>query len=130
MSAMAKASPTTSAAVVLHVGAILSGHASSSIGVCRIKSECLAIAEFGWAVIEMTLAPTFLATGRIASTSSLSPDFPTASTISSFLMIPTPPCSPSALCRNNAGVPVDTIVAAIFCAMMPDFPTPVTTTFP
>jgi len=62
--------------------------------------------------------------------SSLSPDLLIASRTSSFCAIPMSPCMGSAGWRNIAGEPVETMVEAIFWAMMPDLPMPVTITFP
>ncbi|MNZ80166.1 hypothetical protein D3C78_987940 [compost metagenome] len=49
---------------------------------------------------------------------------------SSFCIIPKSPCIASAACMYNAGVPVEFIVATIFCAMMALLPIPVITTRP
>ena len=51
-------------------------------------------------------------------------------TTSPGISTPTSPCTASAGCRNSAGEPVELSVAAIFCAMMPLLPMPVTTTRP
>ena len=45
-------------------------------------------------------------------------------------MTPRSPCTASAGCRKNAGVPVLESVAAILRQMMPDLPMPVTMTRP
>ena len=45
-------------------------------------------------------------------------------------IIPKSPCNPSAEFIKTAYVPVDANVAAIFFPINPDFPIPVTTTFP
>ena len=44
--------------------------------------------------------------------------------------MPRSPWLASAGCTKNAGVPVLASVAAIFVAMWPDLPTPITTTWP
>ena len=53
-----------------------------------------------------------------------------AMTTSSAWMTPRSPCTASAGCRKNAGVPVLASVAAILRQMMPDLPMPVTITRP
>ena len=127
---MARASPTTIAAVVLDVGARFRGHASVSTGVNNTKAEFRARVESGFAVMEITGTPILLMYANKLSSSSDSPDLLSANTMSPFLNIPASPCIASAGCKKDAGVPVDTMVAAIFCATEPDFPMPVTTTLP
>ena len=124
------ASPKTNADVVLQVGAMFRGQASSSIGVIRTRSLPRASVDSSLAVMETIRAPIFRIKGSKATSSSLSPDFPTAITTSSLATIPISPCIPSEPWRNTAGVPVETIVAAILFAMRPDFPTPMRMTFP
>ena len=62
--------------------------------------------------------------------SSVSPLAESAITTSPGISTPRSPCTASAGCRNSAGDPVELSVAAIFCAIMPLLPIPVTTTRP
>ena len=66
----------------------------------------------------------------IVSSSSDWPEFESASTTSSRVIMPRSPWLASAACRKNAGVPVLARVEAILRAMCPDLPTPLTTTRP
>src|SRR2546426_654409 len=72
---MAPTCSTTSALVVLQVGAMFNGQASSSTGVSRTMSELRAIAESALAVIVISRAPMRRVVGSKPIRSSLSPDF-------------------------------------------------------
>ncbi len=69
-------------------------------------------------------------TGRIVSSSAVSPELEIAITTSSCVIMPRSPWLASAGCRKKAGVPVLASVAAILLPMWPDLPMPVTTTRP
>src|SRR5688572_30485966 len=62
--------------------------------------------------------------------SSVSPLLLSTITTSFAFTIPRPPCKASEGCRYREAVPVLVRVAAIFCAMIPDLPTPTITTLP
>ncbi len=64
------------------------------------------------------------------TSSSFSPLYDSAITTSSRRITPRSPCSASAGCRKNAGVPVLDSVAAILRQTMPDLPIPVRITRP
>ena len=117
-----------SAAVVEDVGARFIGHASSVTLTSRTTSDCRASVDFGWPVRRMIGTPRRLSGGRIASISSVSPEFDKASTTSPRATMPMSPWTPSAGCRKNAGVPVEASVAAILRPTRPDLPMPVTMT--
>ena len=72
--AMASASPSTSAAVVLVVGARPSGQASQLMLPSRCTSACRASEEPGLPVIAISGIPSRLSVGRMNSTSSVSPE--------------------------------------------------------
>jgi hypothetical protein len=57
-----------------------------------------------------------LITGRIVVSSSVSPEFESASTTSAAVIMPMSPWIASAGCRKNAGLPVLASVAAILPA--------------
>ena len=69
-------------------------------------------------------------TGRIVSSSSVSPEFESASTTSRSMIMPMSPCTASPGCRKNDGLPVLASVAAILLPTCPDLPMPVTTMRP
>src|SRR3989442_1145298 len=127
---MARASPMASAAVVDDVGARFIGHASSATLTSSTTSHWRASVEPGLPVRSTIGTPSRLSGGRIASTSSVSPEFESASTTSPRATMPRSPCTPSAGCRKYAGVPVDARVAAILRPTRPDLPMPVTMTRP
>ena len=127
---MATASPMARAAVVLVVGARFMGQASSGTLMSRTISLCRASVERGLPVMSTMGTPMRLSGGRMASISSVSPELESATTTSPRATMPRSPCTPSAGCRKWAGVPVEASVAAIFRAMMPDLPMPVTITRP
>jgi hypothetical protein len=68
--------------------------------------------------------------GRIAISSSDSPEFDMATNTSSEVTMPRSPWLASAGCTKNAGVPVLANVAASLRATWPDLPMPETTTRP
>ena len=127
---MARASPAASAAVVLDVGARFIGHASSGTLTSSTTSHWRASVETGLPVRRTIGTPSRLRGGKIARTSSVSPEFERASTTSPRATIPRSPWTPSAGCRKWAGVPVEASVAAILRPTCPDFPMPVTITRP
>ncbi len=119
-----------SAAVVLDVGARFIGHASCGTPTSITTSQTRASGDAGCPVSSTTGTPRRFTAGRMASSSSVSPELESASTISPRASIPRSPWTPSAGCRKYAGVPVDASVAAILRPMRPDFPMPVTITRP
>ena len=127
---IARASLRARAAVVLAVGERPSGQASSETEASRMMSAEMAREDFGLPVMAMSFRPSRLMIGRISSISSVSPELDRATTMSRGERIPRPPWTPSVGWRNAAGVPVEERVAANLWAMIPDFPKPVTTTFP
>ena len=129
-SATASASPSASCAVVLAVGARLSGQASFSTPLSSTTSAWRARVERGWPVIATSGAPRRFTSGTMAASSSLSPRLEMASTTSTALIMPRSPWLASAGCTNIAGVPVDASVAAILRPTWPLLPMPITTTRP
>ena len=129
-SATASASPIASAAVVLAVGARLSGQASSGTLTSSTAAAASARFELGAPVIVRRGTPRRFKCGTSSSSSGVSPEFDTASTTSMRVIMPRSPWLASAGCRKNAGVPVLASVAAILRATWPDLPMPVTTTRP
>ena len=83
--ATASASPSASWAVVLAVGARLSGQASFSTPLSSTMSACRASVDFNAPVIATIGTPSRLSTGRITVISSLSPPLEMASTRSTVL---------------------------------------------
>ena len=86
--------------------------------------------EFGLQQKLISASPTRLSMTRSRKISSVSPLAESAITTSPAAKPPMSPWTASPGCRNSAGVPVELRVAAIFCAMMPLLPIPVTTTRP
>ena len=129
-SAMARASPITSAVVVLEVGARPSGQASTSTPVCRWASEAWARVDNGAPVMLTSGTPRRFSRGMRVSTSGVAPLLDSASTQSAAVIIPISPWLASPGCTKKAGVPVLARVAAILPAMWPDLPMPVTTLRP
>ncbi len=68
--------------------------------------------------------PRRLIAGTMVRISSVSPEFDSASTASSRVIMPTSPWLASPGCMKNAGVPVLARVAAILPPMCPDLPMP------
>ena len=93
---MASASPMASAAVVLEVGARFMGQASSVTPTSTTTSAWRASVEAGVPVRRISGMPSRLIAGSTASTSSVSPEFDSASTTSSRATMPMSPCTPSA----------------------------------
>ncbi len=129
-SATASASPIASVAVVLAVGARFSGQASCSTETSRCTSADLASVEPGRPVIDTSGTPMRLISGRIVSTSAVSPEFEMAITASSRVIMPRSPWLASPGWTKKAGVPVEASVAATLPPMWPLLPMPVTTTRP
>ena len=129
-SVTARASPSASAAVVLAVGARVSGHASSLTAASSTTLAWRASTESGAPVTAMMGTPRRFSCPTRSNSSSVEPLFESKTATSSFPTIPRSPCNESTGCRNAAGVPVEVNVAAIFRAMSPDFPTPLTMTRP
>ncbi len=129
-SATASASPKASCAVVLAVGARLSGQASLSTLLSSVTPECRASVDCRPPVMATSGTPRRLSTGRMAVSSSLSPLLEIASTTSAAVIMPRSPWLASAGCTKMAGVPVDASVAAILRPMWPLLPMPITTTRP
>ena len=128
--ATASASPITSAAVVLAVGARPSGHASSETLTSTCTSARRASVEPGLPVSAMSGTPWRRIVGTIISSSSVSPELDSAMTMSSGVIMPRSPWLASPGCTKNDGVPVEASVAAILRPMWPDLPMPDTTTRP
>ena len=76
------------------------------------------------------LVPKRLSKGIMVINSSLSPEFESAMTTSSLVIMPRSPWLASAGCIKKAGVPVLAKVEAILLPICPDFPIPLTTTLP
>ncbi len=129
-SAIASASPSARAAVVLAVGASSSGQASRSTAASRCTSAFAASVEAGLPVIAMIFVPRRLSGARMRRISSVSPELESATTTSSAVIMPRSPWLASPGCMKNAGVPVEASVEAILLPMWPDLPMPVTTTRP
>ena len=128
--ATANASPNAICAVVLAVGAKLSGQASLSTPQSNTKSAWFASVDCKPPVIAIKGTPWRLSTGRIAANSSLSPLLEMANTTSISRTMPKSPWLASPGWTNIAGVPVEASVAAILRPMCPLLPMPITTTWP
>src|SRR6266571_4840884 len=126
----ARASPSARAAVVLVVGASVSGQASSATLASSTTSDWRASTESGFPVIAISGTPSRLRWFTSPNSSSDSPLFESRIARSLRPTMPRSPCSESTGWRNDAGVPVEVKVAAILRAMSPDFPTPLTITRP
>jgi len=79
---------------------------------------------------EISASPLRFSVASRRRISSVSPLADKATTTSPGISTPRSPCTASAGCRNSAGLPVELSVAAIFCAIIPLLPIPVTTTRP
>jgi hypothetical protein len=128
--ATASASPSASCAVVLAVGARFIGQASFSTRFDSTRSACRASVDSARPVMATTVTPMRLSAGRMACSSSLSPELEIASTTSPGATMPRSPWLASAGCTNSAGVPVEASVAAILRPTWPLLPMPITTTRP
>ena len=126
----ARVSPITNWAVVLLVGARLSGMASSLTLTSKTKSACEARYDCGLPTMATILLPRNLMSGTNTLISGVSPLFDKMTTISPSRMMPKSPWMASAACINTAMVPVEFIVATIFWAMMALFPMPENTRLP
>ena len=131
-SATASASPSASAAVVLAVGARLSGQASfvhaRRRGARRPRARASSRAL---PVIAISFAPRRLISGTMRSSSSLSPELEMRDqhvVARDHAEVAVARLAPDA--RRSAGVPVLARVEAILRAMWPDLPMPLTTTRP
>src|SRR6267378_1979034 len=129
-SVTARASPSASAAVVLAVGARVSGHASSLTVASRTTLAWRARTESGAPVTAMMGTPSRFSCSTRPNSSSVEPLLESRTATSSFPTMPRSPCNESTGCKNVAGVPVEVKVAAILWAIRPDFPTPETITRP
>ena len=130
LTAIANASPSASMTVVEAVGARFSPHASRSTPQSRATSLAAAKVDFRLQQKLISASPLRLRRVSRRRISSVSPLAESATTTSPGISTPRSPCTASAGCRNRAGEPVELSVAAIFCAMMPLLPMPVTTTRP
>ena len=128
--ATANASPIAICAVVLAVGARLSGQASLSTPQSITTSAWFANVDCKPPVIAINGTPWRLSTGKMAANSSLSPLLEMARTTSLSRTMPKSPWLASPGCTNMAGVPVEASVAAILRPMWPLLPMPITTTWP
>ena len=128
--AIARASPITKAAVDEEVGAKFSGQASLWMGVISAISECLARLESAHFVIEIILTSKRLMCGRRSRSSAVSPENERAMIVSPSEMIPRSPWRAFCELSTTAVEPVELRVAAILWPMLPDLPTPTTTTLP
>ncbi len=129
-SATASASPITSVAVVLEVGASPSGQASCGTFTHKCTSAARPMALSGRLVRQISCTFCRLSTGISARISPDSPLFEMAITTSLVLTMPRSPWLASPGWTKNAGVPVLAKVAAIFLPIWPDLPMPITTTLP
>ena len=130
LTATANASPSASIDVVDAVGARFSPQASRSTEQSSATSLAAARVECRLQQKLMSASPLRLTVASRRRISSVSPLADSAITTSPGMSTPRSPCTASAGCRNSAGEPVELSVAAIFCAMMPLLPIPVTTTRP
>ena len=126
----ASASPMTSCAVVLLVGARLLGMASSFTVTSSTKSACEAKYDCRLPTIATIVLPLSLIKGTSTLISGVSPLFDKMNTISPSRTMPKSPWMASAACMKTALVPVEFIVATIFWAMMALFPMPENTKLP
>ena len=125
--AMARASPMTSMAVVLEVGARFSGQASRETPVSSTMSEYLAREEAVLPVMEMMGSSKRLMKGSRASSSEVSPEKDIAMQTSPSWTMPRSPCRAFRESSRTVGVPVEFRVATILAPMLPDLPTPTMT---
>ena len=128
--ATASASPITSAAVVLAVGARLCGQASFSTLMSRQASDCFAREDSRLPLMVTRPVPMRLTMGRMVMTSEVSPELEMTSATSSGVIMPRSPWLASPGWTKNAGVPVLASVEAILPPTWPDLPMPITTTRP
>ena len=126
----ASASPSAICAVVLAVGARLSGQASWSTALDSTISACWARLLSARPVIAISVTPSRFSAGTMAPSSSLSPELEMASTTSPRATMPRSPWLASPGWTNIAGVPVDASVAAILRPTWPLLPIPISTTRP
>ena len=124
MVAIASASPSAIAAVVLAVGDRPRGHASCLTEASSATSASSASVDEGRPHILMIAAPRRLIAGRRFSTSSVSPLLDNIMTTSAPVTMPRSPCIASAGCIKKAGVPVLARVPASLRATAPDLPMP------
>ena len=124
---MARASPMTSMAVVLEVGARFSGQASRETPVSRTISEYLARDEPVLPVMEMMGNSKRLMKGSRVSSSEVSPEKDMAMQTSPSWTMPRSPCRAFRESSKTVGVPVEFRVATILAPMLPDLPTPTMT---
>ncbi len=129
-SVTASASPMASIAVVLAVGARLSGQASSGTVTSKATVALRASVEARLPVRVMSGVARRFRCGSRNTSSGLSPELDKASTTSLAVIMPRSPWLASAACRKNPGVPVLANVAAILRPTCPDLPMPVTITRP
>ena len=95
---MASASPTARSTAVDAVGASPIGQASSTLPIGTTRSAPRA-SGFAWSFVTATIrAPIFLSAGRSRRISSVSPEFESAMTRSSFAIRPRSPWAASAGC--------------------------------
>jgi hypothetical protein len=94
--ATARASPSASAAVVLAVGARLSGQASWSTPASRLDVGFRRQRRVQLPVMAISLPPSRLMSGTMVSSSSFSPEFEMAISTSSRVIMPRSPCTASA----------------------------------
>ena len=128
--ATAKASPMASCAVVLAVGAKLSGQASCSTLQSSTTSAWRASSESRLPVSAISATCWRRRAGSKPVSSSLCPLLEMASNTSWSVIMPKSPWLASAGCTNIAGVPVEASVAAILRPIWPLLPMPITTTRP
>src|SRR5690349_37827 len=129
-SVTARASPIASATVVLVVGASVSAQASSSTPPSRTTAAARPSGESATPVMAMIGTPSRPSWPTSPNRSSDAPLFDSRIATSCAPAIPRSPCRESTGWMNDAGVPVEVSVAAIFRAISPDFPTPETMTRP
>ena len=128
--ATAKASPMAICAVVLAVGARFKGQASLATLLSSTALACCASEDCKPPVMAIRGVPIRRMCGKMALSSSTSPELEIPSTQSILLTMPKSPWLASAGCTNMAGVPVDASVAAILRPTWPLLPIPITTTRP
>ena len=126
-----RASPRARMAVVLAEGVSPSGHGSTMAPTLRTTSLLRATGERGWPVTAMSgWAVSGRARSMVSRTSRVLPLLENVTNTSFCASRPRSPCAASPGWRKQAGVPVEDNVVAIFMAMMPTLPMPLSTTLP
>ena len=126
----AKASPIERVKVVLDVGTMPRGSASLSTDASNTISKSSIIEEFILPTMPIKGDSNSLRIGISLTISSVDPLLEITIVGSPASKIPRSPCKASTACKKTAFLPILQKVAAIFCAISPDFPNPQIITFP